>query len=270
MANIDIHAPARPVPRAAAPRVRRIGLDDVKFALRRGIEDFREMPTHAVFLIVIYPVIGLFIGMATMGGRLTPLVFPLAAGFALLGPFAAIGLYELSRRREQGLPLSWKHGFEVVRSHSFVSILGVGAILIAVFLGWLIAAQTIYTFTMGTEVDVVPSSFADFLRQTLTTRQGWTMIVIGNLVGFLFACIALAISVVSFPLLVDRDVGAAAAIETSVRAVTRNPWTMAVWGLIVAVALFLGSLPFFVGLAVVLPVLGHATWHLYRRAVVEE
>ena len=240
---------------------------DLREALEKGVADFRDMPTHAVFLVVLYPVIGLLIGMAATGGRLAPLLFPLAAGFALIGPFAAIGLYELSRRREQGLPLSWKHAFDVVRSHSFLSILGVGAILVAVFLGWLVAAQTIYTFTMGAEVDVVPASLTDFLRQTLTTPSGWTMIVLGNLVGFLFACVALAISVVSFPLLIDRDVGVATAIGTSIRAVQKNPRAMAMWGLIVAVTLFVASLPFFVGLAVALPVLGHATWHLYRRVV---
>lgn len=250
------------------PDVRRIDTDDIRDALREGYEDFKEMPTHAVFLCLIYPVIGLLLGMAAMGGRMAPLLFPLAAGFTIIGPFAAIGLYELSRRREEGLPLSWKHAFDVVRSHSFVSILGVGLVLLTVFFGWLIAAQTIYTFSMGTEVDRVPMSLAQFLRDTLTTPQGWAMIIIGNIVGFFFACIALTISVVSFPLLIDRDVGVANAIKTSIRAVMANPREMAIWGLIVALALLIGTIPLFVGLAVVLPILGHATWHLYRKVVV--
>jgi len=251
----------------AAPEVRRITINDLKDALREGYEDFSEMPTHAVFLCLIYPVIGLLVGMASMGGRMAPLLFPLAAGFAIIGPFAAIGLYELSRRREAGLPLSWRHGFDVVRSHNFVSMLGVGLVLLVVFFGWLVAAQAIYTFSMGAEVDRVPNSLGDFLQRTLTTPEGWTMIVLGNIVGFLFACVALTISVVSFPLLIDRDVGAAVAIQTSIRAVMKNPRVMAAWGLIVAAALLLGSIPLFVGLAVVVPILGHATWRLYRKVV---
>src|SRR5262249_37451426 len=112
-----------------------------------------------------------------------------------------------------------------------------------------------------------PASISQFINDVLTTPAGWNLIIVGNVVGFLFAVLVLMISVVSFPLLLDRDVGAAVAMVTSVRAVLTNPVTMAVWGLIVAALLLLGSLPFFLGLTVVLPVLGHATWHLYRRVV---
>ena len=253
---------------AGSMTIRKIDVADLRDAIVKGIDDFREMPTHAIFLVAIYPVLGLLIGMATLGGRLTPLLFPLAAGFALVGPVAAIGLYELSRRREEGLSLSWKHAFDVFRSHSIVSIAELALILAAIFLGWLVAAQATYTATMGGEVDVVPPSFVEFVRQTLTTPAGWTMIVVGNLIGFCFAVVALAVSVVSFPLLIDRDVGLSTAIQTSIKAVMMNPRTMAIWGLIVAASLFVGSIPLFVGLAVVMPVLGHATWHLYRRVVV--
>ena len=263
----DLHAVESAQDDAAQPTIRIIDVADLKDALAKGFDDFKEMPTHAVFLIAIYPIIGLLIGMAIMGGRLVPLLFPLAAGFALVGPVAAIGLYELSRRREEGLPLSWKHAFDVLRSHSSVSIAELCLVLGAVFIGWLVVAQAIYTLTMGGEIDVIPASITDFARQVLTTRAGWTMIIVGNLVGLCFAIIALMISVVSFPLLIDRDVGMPTAIQTSIRAVLANPRTMAIWGLIVAVSLFLGSIPLFVGLAVVLPVLGHATWHLYRKVV---
>lgn len=253
---------------AAPMTIRTIDVADLKDALAKGIEDFKEMPTHAVFLVAIYPVLGLLIGMGTLGGRLTPLLFPLAAGFALVGPIAAIGLYELSRRREQGLPLSWKHAFDVLRSHSIVSIAELALVLAAIFLGWLVIAQAIYMATLGGEVDVVPASIVEFARQVLTTPAGWAMIIVGNVVGFCFAVVVLAISVVSFPLLIDKDVGLPTAIQTSIKAVMANPRTMAIWGLIVAASLLIGSIPLFVGLAVVMPVLGHATWHLYRKVVV--
>lgn len=247
------------------PRVRTITGADIKDALARGVDDFAAMPTHAVFLCLIYPIIGLILGGLTFGYQLLPLLFPLASGFVLLGPVAAVGLYELSRRREQGLDSAWEHAFDVLRSPSRGAIAMVGVMLILVFGGWLVAAETIYWFTFG---NAVPVSVEAFIRTVFTTPAGWTLIAVGIAVGFVFAIFAFTISVVAFPLLLDRPVGAADAVLTSIRAVTANPLTMSLWGLFVAVALLIGSLPAFLGLAVVVPILGHATWHLYRKVVV--
>ena len=246
------------------PRVRTITPRDLVDVLAKGLDDFWAMPTHVIFLSLIYPVAGIAIAAATLGYNLVPLLYPLAAGFALLGPFAAIGLYELSRRREQGLDTSWQHAFDLLQAELFRPILALGLILLAIFGVWVAVAQAIYIAHFGY---VQPESIGAFVRQVLTTKAGHRMILIGNGVGFLFALAAFAISVVTFPLLIDRNVSATVAAVTSVRTVLRNPLTMALWGLILAAALLIGSLPLFIGLAVVIPVLGHATWHLYRKVV---
>jgi uncharacterized membrane protein len=249
---------------SALPAIRTIGPADLKDALAKGLDDFRAMPSHAVFISLLYPLVGLILGGLSLGYDIVPLLFPLAAGFALLGPFAAIGLYEFSRRREQGLDTSWQHAFDVVHSPSFGAILGLGFILVVVFLVWLATAQAIYIAHFGYGPPPPP---VEFLHQIFTTRNGWSLIVVGNGVGFLFAVLAFTVTAVSFPMLLDRNVSAAVAALTSLRVVLRNPATMALWGLIVAIALAIGSIPFLLGLAVVMPVLGHATWHLYRKAV---
>jgi uncharacterized membrane protein len=246
------------------PAVRKITVADLKDALRRGLDDFWAMPTHVIFLSIIYPLIGIVLARLTFSYAVLPMLFPLAAGFALIGPFAAIGLYELSRRREHADDTSWEDALGVLQSRSLLGILALGALLMFIFLVWLATAQALYVATFGY---APAATIPDFVEHLFTTRAGWTLIIVGNAIGFLFAALVLAISVVSFPLLLDRDVGAVVALITSVRAVLKNPLTMALWGLLVAVLLVLGSLPMFLGLAVVLPVLGHATWHLYRHVV---
>jgi uncharacterized membrane protein len=249
---------------SAVPAVRRIEIADLRDVLARGLSDFGAYRTDVFFLCLIYPVVGLVLARVAFGHDMLPLVFPLASGFALIGPVAAIGLYELSRRRELGIDTTWADAFSVVSSPAFGTILVLGLVLLTIFLLWLVAAYVIYLITLGPEP---PASIASFIRDVFTTSAGWAMIVVGNGVGFLFALLVLAISVVSFPLLLDRDVGLYAAVRTSVRAVVANPGPMAIWGLIVAGGLVLGSIPFLLGLAIVLPVLGHATWHLYRKVV---
>jgi uncharacterized membrane protein len=256
--------PLGPTAEAAGPVIQTIQLSDLRDALRRGWDDFKEVPSHAILLCVIYPVLGIVLARVVMGYSVLPLLFPLAAGFALLGPFAALGLYELSSRRERGEQTSAWDAMEVVRSPSFGAMLGLGTLLLALFVTWVATAQAIYIAAFGYEGVTGP---LDFLNRVLTTSQGWWLIVVGCGTGFLFALAALCLSAVSFPLMLDRQAGALEAMVTSLRVVARNPVPMAAWGMIVALLLALGSIPAFLGLAVVIPLLGHATWHLYRKAV---
>jgi uncharacterized membrane protein len=260
LSHILVGASTSPV----RPAIRHITPSDLWRSLKLGLDDFSAMPSHAIFLCAIYPLLGIFLIELSLGHSMLPLAFPLAAGFALVGPFAAIGLYELSRRREAGLDNSSSDMLGALHSPSLGAIIALGVLLMAIFLIWLAVAEAIYIANFGY---TAPVSIGQFAHDVLETPAGWRLIIEGTGVGFLFAVVVLTISAVSFPLLLDRDVGAAVALLTSIRVVIANPVTMALWGLIVAALLVIGSLPFFLGLTVVVPVLGHATWHLYRRAV---
>lgn len=262
MATFHVIAGASETPHN--PAIRKIGIGDLRQVLIRGWQDFAAFPSQALFVVMIYPIVGFILMQLAIGNATLPMIFPLVAGFALVGPLAAVGLYELSRRRELGLDTYWTHAFDVLKSPSVFAIAALGVVLLVLFTAWMISAQSIYMALMG---PYAPDSIQSFLREVLTTEAGWMLIAIGNAVGFVFAAAVLTIGAISFPMLVDRDVGAAVAVWTSIRTVIANPVTMGVWGLIVGTLLLLGSLPFFVGLAVVMPVLGHASWHLYRRAI---
>lgn len=262
MPREDVIAPMEPTD--TLPVVRSIDFDDLKDCINKGIDDFLAMPTHVIFLCLIYPVVGLFIGRLAFGYNVIPLLYPLAAGFALIGPLAAIGLYELSRRRELGLDTSWLHAFDVFRSPSLPAIGMVGGLLLLIFVVWIAVAHSLYVSVLGSSQ---PSSIYAFAEQVLTTQEGYFLTVVGNAVGFVFALCVLLLSVVTFPLLLDRNVGAGVAMLTSIKSVAKNPVMMAAWGLFVACSLAIGSLPLFIGLAIVVPILGHSTWHLYRKVI---
>lgn len=247
------------------PVVQKIGTADIIDALKLGIEDFTAKPSHYVFLCLMYPIAGVVLIFWSSGANLVPLFYPLMSGFALVGPIAALGLYEISRRREQGLDSSWYHALAVRHSPALPSIIAVSILLLALFIGWLIAAEKIYVAAFG---NTAPASLSSFLSDVFTTPQGWSLILWGNLIGFVFALVVLATTVVTFPLLLDRHVRAAVAINASVRATLTNPVPVALWGLIIAASLLVGTIPLFIGLALVMPVLGHSTWHVYRKLIV--
>ena len=244
--------------------IRELTFQDLRAALESGAKDFAACRTDVIFICVLYPIVGFLLAWLASNHDLLPMVFPIVSGFALLGPAAAVGVYEMSRRRERGEPVNWATALDVFQAPSFGAIVVLGLFLLVVFGVWILAADAIYAMTLGPEP---PASLTGFARDVLTTGAGWTMIAVGVSVGFVFAAAVLALSIVSFPMLLDRPVGFPLAVLTSVRVTARNPRVAAAWGAIVAAALGVGFLPFLLGLIFVLPILGHATWHLYRRAV---
>lgn len=244
--------------------LRRLELRDLGYVLKLGWDDFLAYPSFAVMIALIYPIIGLLIARVLHGYSFLPLLFPISAGFALLGPFAAVTFYNISHRRERGEAPCQFSISGVTRSQSGKSIAMLGGGLAILFVVWLGTAQAIYNSFYG----FAPvSSMSDFVTQVATTSEGRAFLIAMCGTGFVFALVSFCVSVVSFPLLLDRKASATDAILTSFRVIARSPLTLIVWGCIVAGLLLAGSVPAFLGLAVVVPWLGHATWHLYRRAV---
>lgn len=247
-------------------KVRKIGFDDLKQSLREGYQDFSARPISIPFQIAFYFLVALVIFLFASGQEVRFLVFPIVAGFNLLGPIIAIAFFEMSRQRELGQKMQWRTAFSFIHTSSFAPILALSILMMAIYVAWLYMAELIFFSLFG---DALPVSLSAFVNELFSTRHGGALIVYGNFVGFLFACAAMAVSVVAFPLALDKPVTSFTAVSVSIRAFSENFYMMLAWGIIVVACLALGALLFLIGLAVALPVLGHATWHLYRKLVVQ-
>jgi uncharacterized membrane protein len=246
------------------PRVQMLDTEDIRQALVLGGQDVMRFRSDVLALVVIYPMIGLALAFLAFQQALMPLLFPLAAGFALLGPVASIGMYEISRQYEETGEASWGSALTSLRSRVVGPVMVLGLFLLGWFLLWMAAAYAIYTATMGPDM---PVSVTGFVADVFGTVGGWAMVFWGVAVGAGFALVVLVVAAISFPMLIDRRVGLPVAVVTSARVVRENPVAMLAWGFCVAALLAIATLPLFLGLILVLPWLGHATWHLYRMAV---
>ena len=245
------------------PVVRRITTADIAEALSQGLRDFQAMPLYGLAFGALYAFGGIIIVLSLTRFGLVYLAYPLAAGFALIGPFVAIGLYEVSRRRETGQPISLGAIWSAVMSRSEIGWMAF--VTLFFFVIWMYQVRLLIALLLGLNASF--SSIREFINVVLTTNDGLLFLVIGNLDGAALSLILFSLTVVSFPLLLDREVDFVTAMVTSVRAVVMSPVPMIGWAVVVVVLLIVSSIPYFLGLVVTLPVLGHATWHLYRRIV---
>ncbi|MCX7341359.1 MAG: DUF2189 domain-containing protein [Hyphomicrobiales bacterium] len=253
-------APQRP----ADPVIRTVTWADVVDALAAGLRDFAAAPQYGLFFGAIYALGGLAIFGSLFWFELVYLAYPLAAGFVLVGPFAAAGLYDVSRRRERGEPLSFRAVLGSVWAQRRREMVWMSFVAVFLMIIWLYQVRLLVALFLGLRSF---STLGEFLGVLVTTPEGLTFLAIGHIVGAILSAIAFTLTVVSFPLLVDRDLDFITAIITSFRAVAHNPVVMLGWGLCVVVLMIAAIVPLFCGLVVVLPVLGHATWHIYRRVV---
>lgn len=260
-ARTDVSTDARG---SETPVIHTVRPAELGSVLRQGLADFEAKPTHGVFLTLIYLLIALFAALIGLGENFLSLLFPLVGGLALIGPLAACGLYELSRRRELGMDYSWYHVFDVAKAPSRGGIAAMGLILAALFVAWLMTAELLYGVFFA---ERAPADVVAMMQQIFMTSAGWQLLIAGTLVGFVYSVVVYMATVVSLPMMLQQKTSLGRAVMTSLRAVQTNWQAMAAWYLIVVGLVLLGSLPLFVGLGIVVPVLGHATWHLYRRSV---
>lgn len=249
---------------AEEPAIRRLALADLQAALDGGWEDFGRLPAANLLVVAVAPAVALASARIGAATGLLPMLYPLATGFTLLGPLASVGFYEIARRREQEGDVGWTGALGVFRRETALPLALVGALLLAIFAGWMLAARGVLLATLGADA---PTALLSFIDAIVTTPEGWRMALFGNAVGLLFGIAALGAGAFSLPLIVDGERSARRALRLSLRAVAANAPAMLAWGAVAGGLMLVSILLGAVGVLVSLPVLAHATWRLYRRAL---
>jgi len=249
------------------PMVRSVTVGEIVESLVEGMRDFQSAPVYGLAFGALYALGGIVTVLCVSALGASYLAYPLAAGFALIGPFVAVGLYEVSRRREAGEPLSWSAVIGTIVAQGHRELGWMAFVTVFIFVVWMYQVRLLIALMLGLKSF---STLHEFLLVVTTTPEGWIFLIIGHLLGAVLSLVLFSLTVVSFPLLLDRDIDFVTAMITSVRAVVASPGPMIGWAATVVILMIVACIPAFLGLLVVLPVLGHATWHLYRRIVVPQ
>jgi uncharacterized membrane protein len=255
---------AENVRKPVMPEVGEIRFGDLREILSKGFADFRRAPMFGLFFGGVYAAGGIIIALSLTIWDIPWMIYPVAIGFPLIGPFVAVGIYEVSRRLEVGKPLVWSEILGVIWLQRQRELAWMAFVMLFVFWVWM------YQIRLLIAIILSRSSFSTldrFLEVIFTTPQGWTFLAVGHIVGAVLAIVMFSITVISIPLLLDREADFVTAMITSVKTVTSNPVPMIGWGVAVTLAVLVSAVPLFLGFLISLPVLGHATWHLYRKAV---
>lgn len=263
--SIDLANTGRDSVQRKDPLVRSISIEEMAEAFAQGLRDFQSAPSFGLVFGAIFALGGVAIAACTYAFGLTYLIYPLIIGFAMIGPFAALGLYAVSRLREAGVRPSWRAVIGTIASQGGQELGWMGFVTLFIFMAWIYAAQMLMALFFGLRSF---SSQAEFFTMVTTTPEGLLFLLVGNLIGAAILFLTFSLTVVSVPLLLDRDVDFVTAMITSLRAVAASPGPMLGWAAMVFILLLVASVPAFLGLLVAVPVLGHATWRLYRKIVV--
>lgn len=258
----DTQTISRPV--STMPPVHALTAADIREALMQGFDDFRRAPLFGLFFAGVYVVGGLIIVQSLFVWQQSWMIYPVAIGFPLIGPFAAAGLYEVSRRLQAGEPLAWNAILSSVRIQGSREFSWMAFVILFIFWIWMYQIRLLVAIILGR---MSFSTLDKFLDVVLHTPEGWLFLAVGHVVGAVLALILFSVTVVSIPMLMERNVDFVTAMVTSVKAVFASPVVMLGWGVIVTLAVMVSMVPAFLGLLVTLPVLGHATWHIYKKAV---
>ncbi|MBT1159020.1 DUF2189 domain-containing protein [Aminobacter anthyllidis] len=251
----------------ALPEIRALTVDDIRQSLSKGAADFANCPIIGLVIALVFVVIGLAITTSLLVLHKPWLIYPFAIGFPLVGPFAAVGLYEVSRRLEAGQVPTPGEVLKVIWAQRRREVSWMAFVMLFVFWVWMYQIRLLMALILGRMSYATLDRFADLV---LTTPEGWIFLGLGHVEGAALALVLFSITVISIPMLLDREVDFITAMLTSIRTVLASPLVMLGWGLVVTLMVLAACVPFFLGLLVALPVLGHATWHLYRRAVVSD
>lgn len=262
-AGIKPHSgPSRVFP--GMPHLNEITFGDIGGALAQGIDDFRQAPQFGLFFGGVFALGGIMIAASLLYFDMPWMIYPFAIGFPLLGPFAAVGLYEVSRRIEHGRPLAWGEILGVIWRQRTREFSWMAFVTLFIFWIWIYQVRLLIAIILGFKAS---SNFDRFVDVVTSTNEGFLFLIVGHVVGAVLALVLYSVTVISLPFLLERNTDFITAIATSVKAVFTSPVPMLGWGLCVTVLVIAATLPAFLGFFVVLPVLGHATWHLYRKVV---